>query len=884
MVAGQFTLTRRRVPFVELRSLALGFCEADIDSDGSLSFEEFVRVIPAELLTNVRPETLREVFEMADTDGDGTVSQKEFFFWALLWATDHTGVACTVDDSFRKYDTTGDGSLNLAEFTAAVGPFGYADAAGSIFAEILEEGSGKISYTDLVGWMKRNRKPIGDDCRKLLTQMAFADHVGGGAANIPAFDQAPWTAATSAELRETMRVRMEVIGVRPFEAWQALLLASRQKFRLSRSHLSSAMRIVLGCIESEDALDAAFSSMDEDCSGRINFADFVCWINDQPGRRRATRALKLPRSRESGRLDVAGGSVDGVARSGDGASAAPSAPLDAVPCLDEIDEWSPGVLRGCVQALLASSALASSDLLSAYDCSKEDGQLSKREYLVMIKRVMREAEEDEWSERIKPVALDVFDQISGSDSSLDIEELVRWLCVGSSMPHYSEQPLIPITLVASNKIALRTERARKVGAALPASASLHMACAGGDGTDDARSELQSVQAQLRAILRANAVRVIDLFRDWDADENGSVSRIEFQRAVASLGYDRPLAGVDELFDEIDSDGDGTISYRELHSVLRSGGGDGAPPVKAAPADGSGGAAVSSNIRRDDCEESADHTNRADHTSRADHTRRADHTNHVSRGNCANRYQASSSSIAHAAGRAQPNSAEARDSAVALAVVPQAGGTAGHAETIQPMRRPRRRQEVQDYEKLAALAATRELSLLSRAAQQARSNEHSRLRTMREREARQALLSGVRSLHIRSDELSTVQATRPSTAPLRLPPHLTRSASRLSYTTATLLREASPHQAKQALSRTSSAALQRMAPAGKALGNTSSATLQRLAPAGSAMSRTSSVAPRRVPTPSASLASLLPPAKGLGCPSYMEQPMVGCPSRLATPYW
>ena len=44
-----------------------------------------------------------------------------------------------------------------------------------------------------------------------------------------------------------------------------------------------------------------------------------------------------------------------------------------------------------------------------------------------------------------------------------------------------------------------------------------------------------VQEQLRQILIDNAVRVIDLFRDWDDDGDGRVSKKEFRKAMKMLG-------------------------------------------------------------------------------------------------------------------------------------------------------------------------------------------------------------------------------------------------------------------------------------------------------------------------------------------------------------
>jgi hypothetical protein len=68
----------------------------------------------------------------------------------------------------------------------------------------------------------------------------------------------------------------------------------------------------------------------------------------------------------------------------------------------------------------------------------------------------------------------------------------------------------------------------------------------------------SVQEQLREILRVNAVRVIDLFRDWDDDQSGTIDLKEFKRAVRALGYEAAHDDVAALFDEFDADGSGTI--------------------------------------------------------------------------------------------------------------------------------------------------------------------------------------------------------------------------------------------------------------------------------------------------------------------------------------
>ena len=81
---------------------------------------------------------------------------------------------------------------------------------------------------------------------------------------------------------------------------------------------------------------------------------------------------------------------------------------------------------------------------------------------------------------------------------------------------------------------------------------------------------QSIQEQLREALSANAVRVVDLFKEWDTDGDGTVSKKEFRKAIPALGLDVPRAEIDALFDQFDPDGSGDIALSELNKMLRRG--------------------------------------------------------------------------------------------------------------------------------------------------------------------------------------------------------------------------------------------------------------------------------------------------------------------------
>ena len=79
---------------------------------------------------------------------------------------------------------------------------------------------------------------------------------------------------------------------------------------------------------------------------------------------------------------------------------------------------------------------------------------------------------------------------------------------------------------------------------------------------------KSYAHQLRDALSQQAVRVIDLFREWDEDGDGTVSKKEFRKAMPMLGLEVPKKEIDALFDEWDPDKSGSLGIDELNKVLR----------------------------------------------------------------------------------------------------------------------------------------------------------------------------------------------------------------------------------------------------------------------------------------------------------------------------
>ena len=77
-----------------------------------------------------------------------------------------------------------------------------------------------------------------------------------------------------------------------------------------------------------------------------------------------------------------------------------------------------------------------------------------------------------------------------------------------------------------------------------------------------------VWSQIRDALSKNAVRVIDLFHEWDDDGSGSISKQEFCKALPALGLECPMSEIESLFDSWDPDKSGQLELKELQKQLK----------------------------------------------------------------------------------------------------------------------------------------------------------------------------------------------------------------------------------------------------------------------------------------------------------------------------
>ena len=62
---------------------------------------------------------------------------------------------------------------------------------------------------------------------------------------------------------------------------------------------------------------------------------------------------------------------------------------------------------------------------------------------------------------------------------------------------------------------------------------------------------------------------VDFFKKSDVDASGDITKKEFGKAVRILGFETVAKeDIDGVFDELDKDGSGKITYAELDQALR----------------------------------------------------------------------------------------------------------------------------------------------------------------------------------------------------------------------------------------------------------------------------------------------------------------------------
>ena len=394
------TETRKARAVGVAREAAVAFVNADKNGDGILTFDEFMSALPEDTRRLNSKKALREVFDLADIDGNGEVTMDEYFVWTLGVAD---SVGSGLEAIFRKYDKSGEGTLDSSEFQLAIEDMGFGGFGQTLFCELDRDGSGTISFSELKKMLKtRTTSEVSNNSKRFLMSMAFE---GSQVELDLRMEEWDLQSLDADSLREEIQLKLLARSGRASDLFKVFVTSDGRKnfqkessgTRLTKELFIRILTYTAGFKGTPDVLREVFNEMDDDRSGMIGIAELHGWLNNNSGRAKAARDLKL-RNRGSG-----------------------VAPLDEI-------EWSPKELQKQMQLMLFKANLGPLDLIRAFDdrgSGEGNLEFSRREFLAMHKMIIDDLEL--WDSGIRDAVSEAFTIVSGGDRSVDATEFGKWL-------------------------------------------------------------------------------------------------------------------------------------------------------------------------------------------------------------------------------------------------------------------------------------------------------------------------------------------------------------------------------------------------------------------------------------------------------------------------
>ena len=507
------------------------FYHVDLDTSGDLSFEEFVLTLPTQFVSQRSRDELKQLFDLVDVDGNGRVSKQEFFLSTLSQSAKMTGSG--LDAVFRKYEKALDHSsrqhggggldtMDVLEFRCLCDDMGFLDIADSLAAELPKDGHGHILIQRFMD-MIRNRTSASADMSELMKSFLVALSVEAhhpvctGSGRALRIDTTGFS--FTGRDPEEARLNLEKMLEKQPLSLTTILRTSCERSTISIMEFVTTFETTLGFQGPKFVVHEIYDQIDADQSGRVAMEEVSAWLRGEMSevakRRNAMMSMTF-KDLEKARASAEAAFEDASCRG----SCVRQPPTDAE------KRWGAESFRAQIRRLLLERGLDASDWVRAWDAEGDD-RLAKREFLRNMEHFVGDGQL--WHTHMKAVAQEAFDQIDTDRGGvISLSELKHWL--GDTRM---------VTIGAAGELEMV-----KFDVANP------------------------LAPQLREALQRNAVRVIDLFRAWDANGDGKISRHEFHRAMPLLGVELPPKVIDDLFDNYDPDKSGWMEFVELKKMLK----------------------------------------------------------------------------------------------------------------------------------------------------------------------------------------------------------------------------------------------------------------------------------------------------------------------------
>ena len=580
--------TLKRALAGSLTQFAALFTKMDRDKSGTIDREEFSNAMKALKLPGADKATCDAMFDEFDVDGSGDISFQEYVNFTLLDVLSRS--ATRVINLFKLWDVDRSGTIDLEEFRRAIKTIGFdvpRDSVDGVFAELDEDGSGEIDYDELNRVLRRRAM---HNSRAQSSRSPSPNRPRPGSAPLPLHKRSPATWVTEIDTHRGGSTPTDgdhlddeaagggrggahtrKAGGRLAQHPNTVASASELRYNLQEVRRTAQSLANLGITKPGSSSRPPSPSESAASDAEVDEVEeqLLAYLRSPEHRERAeaaaaalvpstapTAASSLPsRHAAAAAASVAtavGGSGGGHAM-GEADRNGQASGLQ-MPRASRLEEEQKAVdaersrllaerqqlVRASLRKVVASQANRVCELLLSFD-PDGNGQVDRIEFRKAV-RVLLEGHSVAVADEDIDATFAYFDD--DQRMALPRGQLERRL------KKYAG-------LVVEQSIDIRTKAGRRRGSVLATTVKL-----------DRSSSAGGLDEQLRGILVANAVRVIDLFRQWDEDGSGLIDFHEFALGMRHLGLDASTDEVHRLFESFDPDQSGSIDYRELNKLLR----------------------------------------------------------------------------------------------------------------------------------------------------------------------------------------------------------------------------------------------------------------------------------------------------------------------------